>query len=324
MIIIRMTGGLGNQMFQYALAMKLRSMGKEVKFDDTSEYEGKANARPIMLWCFGIDYPRATREEINAITDGFMRPQDRIRRKLFGRKSKEYAEKDCNFDPEVLQHDPAYLTGYFQSERYFADIADRVKETFSFSERVLTKLKGTQLSAYLQEIESSESVSVHMRRGDYVTDSAIYGGNCTDAYYEKAIAMVRKAHPQARFFFFSNDISYVKEWLSKHYPEEISTASVRGEAVSVQSNIPGTASAKKGTVFTVVEGTTEETGYFDLLLMSRCKHQIVANSSFSWWGAYLDSYADKMVIAPANWFNNQVCRDIYTKDMIRVDANGKI
>ena len=89
MNIIRMTGGMGNQMFQYALYLKLVSMKKEVKFDDITEYE-LSNARPIMLWCFGIDYPKASREEINEITDGVMKLSHRIRRKLFGRKSLEY------------------------------------------------------------------------------------------------------------------------------------------------------------------------------------------------------------------------------------------
>lgn len=115
MIIIRMTGGLGNQMFQYALYLKLCSMGREVKFDDITEYE-LDNARPVMLWAFGLTYPRADQEEINKITDGFLKLSHRIRRKLFGRKSLEYQEKNCNYDPQVLQRDPAYLTGYFQSE----------------------------------------------------------------------------------------------------------------------------------------------------------------------------------------------------------------
>lgn len=89
MNIIRMTGGLGNQMFQYALYLKLKYQGKEVKFDDITEYEGR-EARPILLWVFGIEYPRASRDEINEITDGFMKLTHRVRRKLFGRKSLEY------------------------------------------------------------------------------------------------------------------------------------------------------------------------------------------------------------------------------------------
>ena len=298
MNIIRMTGGLGNQMFQYALYLKLKEMGREVKFDDVTEYAGRENARPIMLWCFGIDYERATGKELNTITDGFMRPVDRIRRKLFGRKSLEYRENGCNFDPVVLQKEPAYLTGYFQSEKYFADMKDKVRNAFTFTDRVHKILKQDGFEPVIDQIESCESVSVHFRRGDYVSGSAIYGGNCTDAYYRKAIEEIRKIHPDATFFLFSNDAPYVKEWVRRFYPGD--------------------------PAFFVIEGSGEEKGYLDLLLMSRCRHQIVANSSFSWWGAYLDAFPEKMVFAPARWFNNQDCQDIYTENMIRIDAEGNL
>lgn len=298
MNIIRMTGGLGNQMFQYALYLKLKEMGREVKFDDVTEYAGRENARPIMLWCFGIDYERATGKELNTITDGFMRPVDRIRRKLFGRKSLEYQENGCNFDPVVLQKEPAYLTGYFQSEKYFADMKDKVRNAFTFTDRVYKILTQDGFGPVLDQIESCESISVHFRRGDYVSGSAIYGGNCTDAYYRKAIEEIRKIHLDATFFLFSNDAPYVKEWVQRFYPGD--------------------------PAFFVIEGSGEEKGYLDLLLMSRCRHQIVANSSFSWWGAYLDAFPEKMVFAPARWFNNQDCQDIYTENMIRIDAEGNL
>ena len=110
-------------------------MERDVKMDDITEYV-LSNARPIMLWAFGIEYPKATREEINRLTDGSLQLVHRIRRKLFGRKSLEYQEKDCNFDPAVLEKDPAYLTGYFQTEKYFSDIAKQVREAFVFSDKI--------------------------------------------------------------------------------------------------------------------------------------------------------------------------------------------
>ena len=100
MIIIQMSGGLGNQMFQYALGMKLQSMGKEVKFDDINEYR-EERARPIMLAAFGVEYPRATWNEITVFTDGSMDLRKRIRRKLFGRRAIEYEEQGF-YDPKVL------------------------------------------------------------------------------------------------------------------------------------------------------------------------------------------------------------------------------
>lgn len=300
MIIIRMTGGLGNQMFQYALYLKLRSMGREVKFDDITEYE-LDNARPVMLWVFGISYPRAGREEINEITDGFLKLSHRIRRKLFGRKSLEYQEKDCNYDWQVLQKDPAYLTGYFQSEKYFKDVEDEVRRAFTFSDRMWEGLSGGEkqkIQDYLKQIQNSESVSVHVRRGDYLEKEEIYGGICTEEYYKRAIGYMERELTESRFYLFSNEPEWVRGWINSIFGED--------------------------NRFIIIEGTEENTGYLDLFLMSRCKNHIMANSSFSWWGAWLDGSRKKKVIAPAKWANNQEFTDIYWKGMIKITAEGEL
>lgn len=301
MIIIRMTGGLGNQMFQYALYLKLLSMGKEVKFDDMTEYK-LDNARPIMLWAFGIDYPKATQYEIDKITDGFLKLFHRIRRKLFGRKTFKYEEKNCNFDEQVLQKEPAYLTGYFQSERYFKDVEAQVREAFSFKpvifNNVSEKLKN-KIQIYQNVIKKDISVSLHIRRGDYLENNEVYGGNCTQEYYAKAISLIKEKYPEAVFYVFSNDEAWAEEWCTKQEEQ-------------YQSR------------FVLVTGVTEEMGYLDLYLMSKCRHHIIANSSFSWWGAYLNPSSEKCVIAPARWFNNQDCRDIYTEEMIKITSEGEI
>ena len=295
MIIIRMTGGLGNQMFQYALYLKLRAMGKEVKMDDFTEYEGR-EARPLSLWAFGIEHDRASREELCRMTDGFLDPVSRIRRKLFGRKSLEYMEKDCNFDPEILNRDPAYLTGYFQSEKYFADIEEEVRQAFRFSERIWEGIPSQLLErirSYEQQIKTTMAVSVHIRRGDYLQNEEAYGGICTERYYKTAIEYVKKRQQDASFFVFTNDPDYAGEWILKNFGQEKER-------------------------FVLIEGTQEENGYLDLYLMSLCRHHILANSSFSWWGAYLNPSREKMVIVPHKWFGNQECRDIYMENMIRI------
>ncbi len=301
MVIIRMTGGLGNQMFQYALYLQLVSQGKDVKFDDVSEYE-LDNARPIMLWTFGIDYPKASRDEINKITDGFMKLSHRIRRKIRGRKSHKYEEKSCNFDPAVLEKDPAYLTGYFQSERYFKTVEKQVREAFCFREQVLEDVQDelkNKIRIYQTDIQNSFAVSLHIRRGDYLDNQEVYGGICTREYYASAVAHVKKSYPDAIFYVFSNDDAWAENWCSSQ--KEV-----------YQSQ------------FIAVTGVTEEMGYLDLYLMSLCRCHIIANSSFSWWGAYLNPNKDKWVIAPAKWFNNQECRDIYTKEMIKITSEGEI
>lgn len=305
MNIIRMTGGLGNQMFQYALYLKLCSLGRDVKFDDITEYD-RADARLIMLWVFGIDYPKADRDEINEITDGFLKLSHRIRRKLFGRKSLEYHEKSCNFDGQILEKERAYLTGYFQSEKYFKDIEDKVRGAFIFSDKMWKDIDGElkrKMEGYLEGIENSLSVAVHVRRGDYVTSSQIYGDICTENYYRAAVKHMLGYFPKAVFYIFTNDAEWVKEWVPR-----------------LCRQINGMDEDR----FTVVEGTTEDTGYLDMYLMSRCRNYILANSSFSWWGAWLNPSPDKKIIAPSKWFNNQDSRDIYTENMIKISPEGEL
>lgn len=297
MNIIRMTGGLGNQMFQYALYLKLRSMGRDVKMDDVSEYV-LDNARPIMLWVFGIDYPRASREEIDALTDGSLKLLHRIRRKLFGRKSLEYQEADCDFDRQVLEREPAYLTGYFQTEKYFEDIKEQVRKSFSFTEKIWDSLDGEtvkKIKTYREQIRRTRAIAVHIRRGDYLNVPELYGGICTENYYDKAVLLMKERYPDAVFYVFSNDEEWAKEWAKKRTDEK--------------------------NPFVVIEGTSEETGYLDMLLMSECKHYILANSSFSWWGAWLGRAEDKCVVVPEIWQKGSRQADIYTEDMIKLSGD---
>lgn len=296
MNIIRMSGGMGNQMFQYGLYLKLVSLGREVKFDDVTEYR-LDNARPIRLAVFGVDYPKASQEEIEEITDASMQPLHRLRRRLLGRRSREYHEASVDYDEEVLKKEDSYLCGCFQSERYFKDIESRVREAFRFRNVPVPKEIQAQIREYEKRIASACAVSIHIRRGDYLQAQQVYGGICTEAYYEGAIRLLLEKHPHAEFFIFSNDPVWALGWGREK-------------------------EARFGRSFTVIQGTHEETGYIDLMLMSRCSHHIIANSSFSWWGAWLNEGRDKVVAAPGRWLNTCECRDIYTPAMLRVDASG--
>lgn len=300
MIVIRMTGGLGNQMFQYALFLKLKSQDKIVKLDDRTEYENQV-ARSVSLWVFGISYETATQEEMIKLTDSSLEPWARIRRKLFGRRSLIYCEQNINFDPEVLTQNNAYFTGYFQSEQYFKDIEPLVRKTFCFTPKIWENLTGelvNKMQNYQKQIDDSCAVSVHIRRGDYLDKRELYGDICTEAYYQKAANLIREKYSEAVFFIFSND----PEW-SKLKIEELYGDSKR---------------------FVIIEGTSEENGYLDMMLMSHCKHHIIANSSFSWWGAWLSKYEEKMVIAPSKWNNFMEQTDIYAEGMIRVNSDGEL
>ena len=184
------------------------------------------------------------------------------------------------FDPGVLEKDRAYLTGCWQSEKYFADIQTRVRQAFTFKNLELSE----KMKEYECKMQETNSVCLHIRRGDYLNVSDVYGGICTDEYYEKAMKQMEDWHPDCHFYVFTNDA----EWVKANYK---------------QKNL------------TVVEGN-EDAGYIDMYLMTQCKHYILANSSFSWWGCYLNPSENKRMIAPAKWANGKDYRDIYLEGML--------
>lgn len=313
MNIIRMSGGLGNQMFQYALFMKLRSLGKEVKFDDINEYRSEG-ARPIMLALFGIDYPRATWDEIVPFTDGSMEPLKRIRRKLFGRRAIEYYEEGF-YDPKVLQFESMYLRGNFQSEKYFADIADEVRALYRFpdlEDMHLPEKLYVSTKACLDAINRTKAVGIHMYRSDSRREEELYEGICTEKYYEGAVQFIQEKCPDATFFIFSNEPKWVKGWVENLIKSQIKEDMSREEIRAM------------GKSFVMVEANTEYTGYLDMLLMSRCRHNIISNSSFSWWAAWINDNPDKLVVAPDRWVNDKESTDVYTGGMVLVDAQGGV
>ncbi|MBO4899852.1 MAG: alpha-1,2-fucosyltransferase [Lachnospiraceae bacterium] len=294
MIILQMSGGLGNQMFQYALYLKLKKLGREVKFDDETSYE-LDNARPVQLAVFDITYPRATRQEVTDMRDSSPAWKDRIRRKLKGRNLKQYTEADYSYDEHIFELDDTYLRGYFQTEKYFSDMRDEIYKTFTMRKDLMTE----QTVQYEEDILSNEqSVSIHIRRGDYMTieGGEIYAGICTDEFYDSAIKHVLEKYPDAVFYLFTNDSSWAEYFCNIHSDVNIK----------------------------VVEGNTEYFGYLDMYLMSRCRHHIVANSSFSWWGAWLGRDQSGMVIAPDPWFNCSNCADIHTDRMILINPKGEL
>ena len=313
MNIIRMSGGLGNQMFQYALYMKLRSMGKEVKFDDINEYRHD-NARPIMLSVFGIDIPRASWDEINKFIDGSMDFVKRIRRGLFGRKIIEYVEEGF-YDPKVLSFDDMYLRGSFQSDKYFAGIEEEIRNAYRFPNLETMHLpdKLYQVtSECMEQIENTMSVSIHMRRSDSREDEELYEGICTEKYYEGAVRFIQERYPEAVFYIFSNEPKWVKSWVDNLIQSQIKEDMEPWEIQALQQR------------FVMVEANTEYTGYLDMQLMTKCKHNIISNSTFSWWGAWLNENQDKIVIAPDKWKNNVESDDIYTAGMVLINEKGRV
>lgn len=313
MNIIRMSGGLGNQMFQYALYLKLRSMGKEVKFDDINEYRGEG-VRPIMLAVFGVEYPRASWDEIVAFTDGSMEWKKRIRRRLFGRRAIMYDESGY-YDPKILEFDSMYLRGAFQSERYFADIKEEVRSTYQFPEleemHLPSKLYESTRES-LERIMGTESVGLHMYRGDSRNNEELYDGICTEQYYEGAVRYIQDRYPDAVFYIFSNEPKWVKNWVISLMKNQIEEGMSREEIRNLQKR------------FILMDENSEQTGYLDMLLMSRCRHNIISNSSFSWWASWLNEHPGKLTCAPSRWINGVEGDEIYTVGMTLLNEKGKV
>lgn len=313
MNIIRMSGGLGNQMFQYALCRKLKSLGKEVKFDDINEYRDD-NAKPIMLAVFGIEIPRATWDEINAFTDGSMDFTKRIRRRIFGRRAIEYREEGF-YDPQVLSFDSMYLRGGFQSEKYFEDMKEEIRSIYRFpaleTMHLPDKLYQVTMDC-LTQIQSTNAVSIHIRRSDSRQNEELYEGICTEKYYDGAVRYLLNKHPDAVFYIFSNEPKWVKNWVDSLIENQITDDMTSREIEAVAGK------------FVMIEANTEYTAYLDMYLMTKCRHNILCNSSFSWWGAWLNEYENKIVVAPDRWMNHTDNMDVYTDDMVLVNALGEV
>ena len=308
-MIIRLQGGLGNQLFQYALYLQLEAQGRTVRIDEESGFVSDIQRKPCLNSALGIDYEKASDTEIKILRDAFMDPLSRIRRKLTGRKNKEWEEPDGRFHPEVLEMDEVYLNGYFQSEAYFPDPGVRKKLAGIFEDSINKRLgsenggaegqeqaaednAGSRSRELAREIEASGSsaVSLHIRRGDYLQPGTAetHGGICTDAYYEKAVSLILEKVPDAVFYVFSDDPGYAESW---------------AEDMSVHG----------GCFIAADPGAGKVPADADSLLL------ILANSSFSWWGAWPDEGAeDGMIIVPDRWYNNRADDGIYTDRMQRI------
>ena len=290
MIMIQMTGMMGNQMFSYALYKALQQKGKDVCIEDFTHYE-KDNLNCLKS-VFHLSYKSAERMEYDRLTDSSMKLFHRVRRKLLGRKAHLYQEKEAIvFEPGVFDTDDVYMIGYFQSQKYFENVADQLHRDFRFDFVNFPDEVQNLRKKMLEGI----SVSVHIRRGDYMSEkfSKIYGDICTDAYYAGARRYLKDKYGNCTFYLFTDD----PEW---------------GKAQECEDTI-------------YVDAAGPDSAYVDMALMSCCKHNIIANSSFSWWGAWLNENPGKEVIAPARWLNTSDGQDIYAGlCTIKVDEAGRI
>jgi hypothetical protein len=291
-IVVRLQGGLGNQMFQYAAGARLARHHNTTLHLDLGWFGRQPKAvtpRRYELGCFQIDALDGT-DLIRAAGLGYTSHRlgaviSRVRGK-FSRRFHVIREASFAFQPDVLQApDNSYLIGYWQAEQYFADIADEIRSTF-----LLDTTPDAANAKTLKEIARSEAVSVHVRRGDYASAQVnLTHGFPSLEYYARATQYVARRTAQPQFFVFSDEPSWCRDFLTIGHPK------------------------------TLVTNNTSETGHEDMRLMSACKHHIIANSSFSWWGAWLNRDPTKIVVAPSQWFCDSArARDVYAKGWIKL------
>ena len=275
MKIVKVAGGLGNQMFQYAFARALEARSGEEVYLDTSTYEYMPAHNGFELGrLFAVKYKVAREEDVRRLGTRPRSLLSKLRRKYCTKRT-HYIDREFRYDPKVftLEGD-RYLEGYWQSEKYFAPIADSLRREFEFISD-----PGPQNRQILEEAEKAcsaktprrhELVSVHVRRGDSLKLQETQV--CTEAYYRNAFGLARQRFVRPHFLVFSDDLSWCRANLGLGKDDA-----------------------------TFVDWNRGADSWRDMWLMSRCGGHIIANSSFSWWGAWLDPNPDKLVIVPDRW-----------------------
>ncbi|NLL79464.1 MAG: alpha-1,2-fucosyltransferase [Clostridiales bacterium] len=285
MVIVKVMGGLGNQLQQYAIYRKFESLGVEASLD-FSWFEQKSQKKQLKPRELELDffdelpYRTCTKEEREALLgkDTFT---GRVLKRLMSRENTYFAEQGRMYLPEIFERKDVYLEGYFACEKYYADILETLRQDIRFPKS--SNPKNRELA---EQMEKECSVSIHLRRGDYLDagNAELFGNICTPEYYDKAVRFVRqqvkqKGAERIHFYVFSDDAEYARNWCGgKQYD---------------------------GERYTVIDWNDGRDSFYDMYLMSRCKHNICANSTFSFWGARLNPHTDKMMIRPLKHRNNQ-------------------
>lgn len=295
--IVKLNGGLGNQMFQYAFALALaKRFNTKVTLDmswfDDVKTHTNVTPRVFELDVFNIDYDVATKEDLGKMVSSNsgsllqkalwklfkikkFKPQKNVLTQRFG----------YSYDKNFLQsEDYTFYAGYFQNEKYFKHVREELLKNFTSEIELDEKNK-----MMLDKIETTNSVSIHVRRGDYVTLECAknFHGTCALGYYENAIKHIAQKIENPHFFLFSDDIDWVIKNLKIEYP------------------------------VTVVD-FNQGKGWLDLNLMKNCKHNITANSSFSWWGAWLNNNPNKIVVSPKQWTTLKQKCDVTPKEWVKL------
>jgi hypothetical protein len=270
-VVVKLMGGLGNQLFQYSAGKALSERHKTELVLDDSWYVGpffRNTPRIVGLRSLNIAARLPTLRErawMRTCSSGV------LSRFPLPRPWRVIKESHYHFDPRFPNlPDDVYLSGYWQSEQYFDE-----RRSSLLKELTPRGASPPSLHDWVAAVASTESVSIHIRRGDFVANArtAAYHGALPLTYYEAAVAHAASRIANPTFFVFSDDIAWARENLRLRH------------------------------VTTFVQQLSSDPCW-EMLLMSRCRHHIIANSSYSWWGAWLNPSKDSIVVAPRRWFQD--------------------
>lgn len=290
MIIIELMGGLGNQLQQYALYKKLKMAGIDVKmdiswFEEENQQNMEAKRALELAYIQGIQIEACSKEEKEKLLfkNNFF---GKIKRKLMPKRMKLFTESGLyhqDLMEGILSHriTDLYTRGYFACEYYYADILPVLRKELSFPLDGCTNKR--KLLTITTDMKGRESVSLHLRRGDYLDEAnaAMFGNICTTEYYDAAIKLCLDRITRPKFFIFSDDTAYAEGFvldLKSKYPDILT------EVVSINHGAES---------------------FYDIYMMSCCRYNICANSTFSFWGARLNAYDNRIMIRPTIHANNQ-------------------
>ena len=284
MITVRLKGGMGNQMFQYAFGLaRAISLGVPLQMDLSALLDRSRNDivhRNYDLSIFNIkeklaQYPGLLRNIYKFKSAGV----NRIVRKNVEKGKFIVKEKHFHFDSELIIDikNNTLFEGWFQSHKYFSNIESDLRKHFSFKRPVINNS-----TALLSKIENGNAICLNVRRTDFLKVDTLNTTNLT--YFNRAAKKMSELVEQPEFFIFSDDMTWCRENLNLEFP----------------------------TTFVGHEHKGEKFGNY-MQLMSRCQHFIIPNSSFAWWAVWMAENSDKKVIAPKNWFND---KNIDTSDLV--------
>lgn len=295
MKIVKIIGGLGNQMFQYALYLALRNKfpAEDIRVDLSLFDSYKLHNGYELERVFGLQPAVASEADIRRLSRYFSSYLlQRISRKLLPVRPTECIEKkDFLYQENVWSSGDRYYEGYWQQAAYFNPVEADVRRAFAF--RPFSNERNRSLTDLI--LSQPASVGIHIRRGDYVKHK-IFGGICEEAYYRQAVQYVYDHFESPFFYVFSNDLAWCQAYIAPLL----------------------------GKNFRIVDWNKGENSYADMQLMSLCRGLVIANSSFSWWSAYLNVRPDRVVIAPSPWAKLTYPVSVQLKDWVLIAAGSTI